>query len=193
MGEDYACPADPIWPFPLYSTHPEEGGLYAAGEFVTYRQTNPLHSQVVATRGITIVDNATNIPGFGVLPVPTFIGSNAVALSVHQVSGPNDYQPGFTTTLGWKFADGSAFEHPKAVYLTEVNLNASAASRSPQNFQEGARTSDEQLPVVPGLRLPQRLQRADEQDHFGRRHHGQLRARHLERRQHHDRAVSPAL
>ena len=135
FGEDYA-PADPIWPFPLYSTHPEEGGLYTAAEFVDYRQNNTLGNQVVATRGITIVDNATVIPpNTAPLPVPTFVGSNAVALTVQQVSGPNDYQPGFTATVGWKFGDGSAFEF-KYLYLTEVNLHASATSVA-QNFQEG--------------------------------------------------------
>jgi hypothetical protein len=134
FGEDYA-PPDTVFPFPLGSTHPEEGGLYTAGEYVQYRQTNPLKDQIVAVRGLAIVDNTTNIPPFGVLPVPTFIGSGQVALDVHQVTGPNDYQPGFAFTLGYKFADGSAWEF-KYMYITEVNLHASA-TQVPAGFAVG--------------------------------------------------------
>lgn len=134
FGEDYA-PPDVVFPFPLGSTHPEEGGLYAATEAVMYRQTNPLKQQLVAVRGLTIVDPTTNIPNIGVLPVPTFIGSGAAALDVQQVSGPNDYQPGLSFTLGYKFADGSAWEF-KYLYITEVNLHASA-TEVPAGFNVG--------------------------------------------------------
>ena len=134
FGEDYA-PPDVVFPFPLGSTHPEEGGLYLASEFVSYRQTNPLKDQLVAVRGLTIVDNTTNIPNIGVLPVPTFVGSGAAALDVHQVTGPNDYQPGLAFTLGYKFADGSAWEF-KYLYITEVNLHASA-TEVPAGFNVG--------------------------------------------------------
>jgi len=134
FGEDYA-PPDTVFPFPLGSTHPEEGGLYLGTEAVMYRQTNPLKQQLVAVRGLTIVDNTTNIPNIGVLPVPTFIGSGQAALDVQQVSGPNDYQPGVSFTLGYKFADGSAWEF-KYLYITEVNLHASA-TEVPAGFNVG--------------------------------------------------------
>lgn len=135
FGEDYA-PADPVWPLPLFSTHPEAGGFYAAGEFVSYRQTNTLKNQEVAFRGLTVLDNTTIIPPFRTpLPVPTFLGSHTEALDVNQVSGSNDYQPGFDVTLGWKFADGSAVEF-KYLYISEVNLGASA-TQVPKNFAVG--------------------------------------------------------
>src|SRR5262249_30711250 len=41
----YAPPAVPL-PYPLYSTHPEIGGLYLAGSYIMYNQTNPLRGQV---------------------------------------------------------------------------------------------------------------------------------------------------
>ncbi len=104
FGEDYA-PPDVVFPFPLGSTHPEEGGLYLATEFIAYRQTNPLKDQVVAVRGFQVTSqtiefqdstgrNFTTTLG----PSGTFIGSGASALNVNQVTGPNDYQPGITTT-----------------------------------------------------------------------------------------------
>src|SRR5262245_37947141 len=43
-------------PFPLYSTRPEDGGLFVAGSYVMYRQTNPLRSQKIAIRGFIDVD-----------------------------------------------------------------------------------------------------------------------------------------
>src|SRR5262249_55226443 len=39
-----------------------------------------------------------------------FFGSGATALDVHQLTGPNTYQPGFGVTLGWKFCDGFTLE-----------------------------------------------------------------------------------
>ena len=142
FGEDYA-PADPVWPFPLYSTHPEDGGLYTAAEFISFRRSNPLEGQPVAIRGFQVTSpiiqfqnstaaNFTTTLG----PSGTFIGSRAEALDVQQVSGPNDYQPGFTVTVGWKFGDGSAFEF-KYFYLTEVNLHA-AATLAPPGGNVGA-------------------------------------------------------
>ena len=43
---EYAKP-DFSLPLPLYSTQPEWGGLYVAGGYVMYRQSNPLRPQLV--------------------------------------------------------------------------------------------------------------------------------------------------
>jgi hypothetical protein len=132
-GEDYA-PPDPIWPLPLYHTHPENGGLYVAGGFVSYFFTNPMHSQVVAVRGLQIVDNSTVFPGqTRPFPVPTFLGSGTPALDVSEVRGPNDFQPGFFSEVGWKFADGTAFS-VHFMYLTERNLHNDATFAAPGNL-----------------------------------------------------------
>ena len=149
-GDGYS-PADPVWPFPLYSTHPENGGLFVAASFVSYRQTNPLHSQNVAVRGFQVTSPViagvdpparepvvTNInsPFFDplgddlndniirVAPSGTFVGSGTPALDVNQVRG-NQFEPGTKIEVGWKFGDGSSIT-VSWLYISEVNLGASA-------------------------------------------------------------------
>jgi len=136
FGENYA-PADPVWPFPLYSTHPEMGGLYVAGEFVSYRMTNPLHEQEVAQRGFRITSptiEVTDNEGRHFLttlgPSGTFVGSGVPALDVRQVNGSNDFEPGFTTEIGWRMGDGSTIS-VRWLFLTEKNLGASATLAPP--------------------------------------------------------------
>jgi hypothetical protein len=47
---DYDVPRDPHpFPLPLYHDRPETGGLFVAGEFIYWKQTNPLGNQVIAT------------------------------------------------------------------------------------------------------------------------------------------------
>jgi hypothetical protein len=119
-------PADPIYPFPLYHDRPETGGLYAATEFMFFRQTNPLKPEILAIRGVLDSDGsisaATNttitvdplsgnifaIPGQG-LP-GTFIGSGKIALTAEQAAGPGTFVPGYRFTLGWRFEDGVAVD-----------------------------------------------------------------------------------
>ena len=112
-GQDYE-PPDPVYPLPLFHMHPENGGFYTAADFILFRQTNPLKSQPVAVRGFNdtfgqvqgtmnfLTDFFFNNPGAPIVP-GKFFGTGTEALDVHQVSGPNSYQPGFRTTLGWKF------------------------------------------------------------------------------------------
>jgi hypothetical protein len=114
IAEDYA-PADPTFPFPLYSTHPEAGGLFFFGEALIFRQTNPLKSEIVAQRGFvvtspTVVDQTGtfNIQIPGVNQSGTFVGSGQEALDVNQVRGNSGWTPGFKIGAGWKFADGSS-------------------------------------------------------------------------------------
>jgi hypothetical protein len=47
---DYS-PPDPIYPLPLYHDRPEKGGFYFAGQFLLWRQTNPIKDQPIAVRG----------------------------------------------------------------------------------------------------------------------------------------------
>jgi hypothetical protein len=110
-GQDYEPPS-PQYPLPLLWN--ADRGFYAAGSFLLLRQTNPLSSQPVAVRGFNdtfgqvqstmnfLTDFFFNNPGAPVVP-GKFFGTGTEALDVHQVSGPNSYQPGFRVTLGWKF------------------------------------------------------------------------------------------
>jgi hypothetical protein len=122
-GLDYAEP-DPVFPLPLFSGfrgRPERGGFYAAGEFLLWRQTNPIKEQPIAVRGFVdtnagvqqiqnfFTDFFNGNPGPPLVP-GQFFGSGALALDTQQVSGPNSYQPGFGTTLGWKFENGIDIE-----------------------------------------------------------------------------------
>jgi len=119
-----------VLPLPLYSTRPEDGGLYFATNFVMFRQTNPLKDQTVGVRGFLDFDGAiSGIPG-------TFIGSKFDALDVRQVSGPNGYMPGVKIDLGWRFADGSALTF-SWMYLSETVRSAAATLVPPANQIDG--------------------------------------------------------
>jgi hypothetical protein len=146
IAEDYA-PADPVLPFPLYSTHPEAGGLFTFGEFVIYRQTNPLKSQLVAQRGLVItsptVPDPTNtflvqVPG--VTDSGTFVGSGQEALDVNQVRGRSGWEPGFKIGVGWKFASGSSVSidwlHLIDGHVSAAATLAPSGSRVGNNFAE---------------------------------------------------------
>jgi len=138
--QDYE-PPDPVYPLPLFHAHPENGGFYAAGDFILFRQTNPLKNQVVAVRGFNdtfgqvqetmnfLTDLFFNNPGPPV-QVGKFFGSGTEALDVHQVSGPNSYQPGFRTTLGWKFQNDLDIEFNWTHLVTKKN-SATAAPVGP--------------------------------------------------------------
>jgi hypothetical protein len=139
-GQDYE-PPDPVYPLPLFHMHPENGGFYAAGSFVFFRQTDPLKSQTVAVRGFNdtfgqvqatmnfLTDAVFNSPGAPVV-VGKFFGSGTEALNVNQVSGPNSYQPGFRVTLGWKFQNDIDVEF-NWTHLVNKKLSATAAPIGP--------------------------------------------------------------
>lgn len=148
-AQDYA-PPDPQIPLPLYSNRPEAGGFYAAGEFIFWRQTNPLKNQQVAQRGIldydgTITADITGNPQFTqegtlfIIPgrqIPgIFYGSGTTALSTAQVQGPQTYQPGFELTLGWKFREGYALE--ASWWHLIGNRYAAGATLVPPGLQAG--------------------------------------------------------
>jgi hypothetical protein len=75
------------------------GGLFIAGEYVMYRQSNPLRSQVIAFRGFVSTSAET-----GVLPgVPR--GTGETALDVNQLTG-TEYSAGYKYEIGYRFQDG---------------------------------------------------------------------------------------
>src|SRR5262249_24215659 len=108
---------------------PVGGGFYVAGEWVMFRQTNPLHSQPVAYRGFVDTDGTvTLLPG-------TFVGSGFGALNVDQVEGPRSFEPGFRVSAGWRFPNGSVLDME---YMHIINVNYSAeAGIIPPAFQVG--------------------------------------------------------
>lgn len=143
-------PPDGTLPLPLWHDRPEKGGFYAAGEFLYWRQTNPLKDQVVAIRGLLDVDGSITADLNGTVIDPTngppiiqpgqavpgtFIGSGAPALDVNQISGPMSYQPGWRLTAGWKFRDGAALEF-SWLNLHQTKYSA-VASILPPTLQPG--------------------------------------------------------
>jgi hypothetical protein len=124
----YAPPAVPL-PYPLYSTHPELGGLFIAGSYVMYHQTNPLQgqSQPIAYRGFIATDDTIlDAPG----TAGTFIGNRNVALDANQVSGPYTFVPGFQLEVGWKFGDGSALT-ASFWWISDAHYTAAATLAAP--------------------------------------------------------------
>jgi hypothetical protein len=127
QNNDYEVPilSDPEVPLPTYHIHPETGGFYAAGEFMFWRQTNPLKQQVIGVRGLEDFDgsitadlngtfvNPSGAPPFIIpgTPMPgTFLGSGTAALSADNAKGPLSYEPGWRLTAGWRFRDGVAVD-----------------------------------------------------------------------------------
>ena len=124
-------------PTPL-NPHLDRGGWFFGGEFVSFSQTNPLRSQLIAFRGLTDRDGSVSA-ALGIPGGPgNFIGSRAPALDVNQVSGPGTYQPGFNAVFGYRFANGLAIT-ASWLHLTEVQQSATASFQPPTangNFQE---------------------------------------------------------
>jgi hypothetical protein len=122
----YAPPAVQL-PNPFYSTHPEVGGLFIAGSYIMYNQTNPIQGQEIAVRGFVATDDTVlNAAG----SAGTFVGPRNNALDAGQVSGPFTFVPGFQLEIGWKFGDGSALT---ATYwwITSANYSAVATLAAP--------------------------------------------------------------
>jgi hypothetical protein len=212
-GQDVPPADHPILPLPLWHDRPERGGFYAAGDFLYWRQTNPLRSQTVAVRGLddvdgslqrardlaqtvpihlnstgldyrAVVDPNTGIPIFVTnavdpntglpiinsgqifngMPLPNgvplqpadpqpgkFLGSAATALDVHQLTGPNTYQPGWSFTAGWRFSDAFTLEFNWR-HIAEARYSA-VASLVPPNFNIG-RNGEDQFLFSPVYNFP---------------------------------------
>jgi hypothetical protein len=127
-------PPDPNLPIPLGMPRYEDGGLFFAGQFLYYWQTNPLGSQPVAIRGFRDTDGRiTGFPG-------TFVGTGTEALNVNDLGGPTSYEPGFSAIFGWRFHDGQVFE-VDWWHLANTKYSATA-SLIPRNFAVGPQTAD---------------------------------------------------
>ncbi|HTU16635.1 MAG TPA: hypothetical protein VMG10_01120 [Gemmataceae bacterium] len=131
----YAPPAVPL-PYPLYNTHPENGGLFVAGSYVMYAETNPIQGQEIAVRGFVATDDSVlNAPG----SAGTFVGPRNNALDAGQVSGPTVFRPGFQLEMGWKFGDGSALT-ATFWYIATAQYQAAATLAAP-NYQYNSNAS----------------------------------------------------
>lgn len=126
---DYA-PPDMQMPFPLFSTHPNDGGLYLWGQYVMYQETNPLVHEPVAYRGF--LPTTDNVSGAGTAG-NVFIGSRQDALDVNQVTGPTTLQPGFEAGIGYKLKDGSTISL-SWMWLSDAQYRATATLAAP-NYQ----------------------------------------------------------
>jgi hypothetical protein len=132
----YAPPAVQL-PYPLYNTHPEVGGLFLAGSYIMYNQTNPIKGQEIAVRGFVATDDTVlNAAG----SAGTFVGSRNNALDAGQVSGPYTFEPGFQLEAGWKFGDGSALT---ATFWWIATNQYSAAATLAQPIGNGLIRSDQ--------------------------------------------------
>jgi hypothetical protein len=117
-------PPDPVFPVPL-NNHLERGGFYVALEGIMWRQTNPLHDEQIAVRGV-LDEDGTIAAALGLPQVPgQFFGSRQAALRANDV-GPGTYTPGFRMTTGWKFPDGIAIEG-SWTHLFETQYAATAS------------------------------------------------------------------
>lgn len=126
---DYSVPqADPVFPVPLYSPRPESGGFFFDGEFIYWRQTNPVKSQLLAVRGFVNTDGASPIPQ----PPGTFNGNMFNALNTDQVSHPDTFIPGYKIGLGYRFPGGLEVEG-NYWHLFNVRVTAGAAILPPGN------------------------------------------------------------
>jgi hypothetical protein len=104
-GQDalgYALPAEFV-PTPLSSTRPEEG-FFVNYTFGMYLQTVPLGDQTVATRGFLDIDGS-----IGGVPF-VFAGSNRIALTTKQVTGPQSQLPSHRVGMGYRFFEGGVLE-----------------------------------------------------------------------------------
>ncbi len=155
-GQDVP-PADPAVPLPLYHDRPEKGGLFVGGEFVFFRQTNPLKHQEIALRGLLDFDGSISADLNGTLLQPPtappiivpgaptvgrFIGSGNPALFADDVAGGNHetYEPGFRFNIGWRFRDGTTVEFAW-LSLAEARYSA-VATLVPPGLNAGPQLAD---------------------------------------------------
>jgi hypothetical protein len=112
-----APPPDPESWLPLGKA--DTSGPYGAAEILFRRQTNPLHNQVIANRGVSDHDGSISggFPG-------TFIGSDTPALRAQDV-GPGTYALGFQVTAGWHFRDNIELEF-NWIHMFDAKYSASA-------------------------------------------------------------------
>ena len=90
-----------------------------------WRESNPIKPEALAFRGIYDADGTIGAAlGVGNSP-GQWIGTKAVALDSNYVSGPNNYQPGFNFTVGYRFEDGVALDM-HWIHLVDARYTATA-------------------------------------------------------------------
>jgi hypothetical protein len=129
QGAEFPQP-DVQLPWPLGHDRMDKGGLFLHGEFVMFKQTNPVKEEPVAFTGFQLFTN------LGQLALPgAFIGSHQLRLDTEDVAGPSTYQPGFRVGIGWRFENGAVLD------LSYMNLQKAvynhSASLVPPNGQVG--------------------------------------------------------
>jgi hypothetical protein len=132
-GTGYAPPDAPT-PLPTGSTRPEDGGPFVALDFLYWRQTNILRGQNIAFYGFVDVDGSINQALRGTNTPGVFFGPRTLAFDVSQVSGPNDYEPGFRLSAGYRFGDGSALTY-SWTHLFEHRTQALVSTVAPIGLQ----------------------------------------------------------
>ena len=168
IAEDYA-PADPTFPFPLYSTHPEAGGLFTFARVRPYSARPTRSSQnrwrcAASSLPRPIVPDqhqhfsTSSIPG--VTQSGTFVGSGQEALDVNQVRGNSGWTPGLQDAA----SAGSSPTAPPSIDWMHL-IDASTMRRRhavPRAAPTSATTSPIRFLSLERLQLPQRLRRAGE-------------------------------
>jgi hypothetical protein len=95
-GQDSSL-VQPALPLPIGGQ--EEGGFFAAFEYVIFRMYPQLDHQEIAFRGF--INSSLNSSGGQVE------GSGNAVLFANDASGPGSFQSGWKIDLGWKFQDGT--------------------------------------------------------------------------------------
>jgi hypothetical protein len=131
---------DPVFPVPLGHDRMETGGFFVAAEFLFWRQTNPLHDQQIAVRGVLDQDGSISRALHGDGVPGDFFGSRFPALRANDAGGPGTYQPGFRVTGGWLFSNGVQVE-VSWIHLFEAKYSA-VASVEPPFGQSGPLLAD---------------------------------------------------
>jgi hypothetical protein len=116
-------------PYPPFNDRLQDGGLFIAGEYVMWRQMNPLKPQLIAIQGFTSTSAET---GF---PIGTFVGNALPALDVRDVTG-EQFSPGYKYEIGYRFQDGSVLSISD-FRLFNANKTSGATFARP-DFQVGA-------------------------------------------------------
>ncbi len=131
-------PPPVLIPTPLGHPRYEEGGLYLAGQFKFFQQTNTMGEQLIASHGFIDRDASIgNALGIGGTP-GQFIGDHSPALDTEQLGGPSTFTPGYEFTLGWRFRSGIAIEF-NWLHLVDARYSATASFQpgtGPGEFQE---------------------------------------------------------
>jgi hypothetical protein len=121
-----AGPPDPVFPLPIGKDRMENGGFFVALEGLFWRQTNPLHDQQIAVRGVLDTDGSISQALFGGAQPGLFFGSRTAALRADDAGGPGTYSLGFRLTGGWKFANDVSLE-VSWIHLFDAKYAATAS------------------------------------------------------------------